>query len=142
MKSREYNFKPRLGRIRSTGDAKAKVKTHVEKLLRAASGLRAKTRVARGFSKASIAGRYSRRSIVKTRIVKTAGSGVVKQRAHLRYIERDAAREKSTINPAAAFFMIAMATTPTATHFLNAAKTTVTSSELSSRLKTGMIWKH
>ncbi|MEL7491985.1 MAG: DUF3363 domain-containing protein [Pseudomonadota bacterium] len=93
MSSGDYDFKPKLGRIRSVGDAKAK--THVERLLRAASGKRGKRRVSAAPKSASYASRYQRRSIVKTRIVKLAGSGAAKQRAHLRYIERDATREKS-----------------------------------------------
>ena len=93
MSGGEYDFKPKLGRIRSAGDAKAK--THVERLLRAASGKRGKRRVSAAPKPASYASRYQRRSIAKTRIVKLAGSGAAKQRAHLRYIERDATREKS-----------------------------------------------
>ena len=93
MSGGDYDFKPKLGRIRSAGDGKAK--THVEKLLRAASGKRGKRRVTPAPKPASYASRYQRRSIVKTRIVKLAGSGAAKQHAHLRYIERDAAREKS-----------------------------------------------
>ncbi len=93
MSAGEFDFKPKLGRIRSAGDATAK--THVEKLLRAASGKRGKRRVNAAPKPAGYSGRYQRRSIVKTRIVKLSSSGAAKQRAHLRYIERDAAREKS-----------------------------------------------
>ncbi len=93
MSAGEFDFKPKLGRIRSAGNATAK--THVEKLLRAASGNRGKRRVNAAPKPAGYSGRYQRRSIVKTRIVKLGSSGAAKQRAHLRYIERDAAREKS-----------------------------------------------
>ncbi|NNE40277.1 MAG: DUF3363 domain-containing protein [Marinicaulis sp.] len=93
MSTGDHEFKPKLGRIRSAGDANAK--THVEKLLRAASGRRGKQRVSAAPKPAGYSARYQRRSIVKTRIVKMAGTGAAKQRAHLRYIERDAAREKS-----------------------------------------------
>ncbi len=92
MSAGEFDFKPKLGRIRSAGDAIAK--THVEKLLRAASGKRGKRRVSAAPKPAGYTSRYQRRSIVKTRIVQLAGSGAAKQQAHLRYIERDAAREK------------------------------------------------
>lgn len=96
MSAGELDFRPKLGRIRSAGDAKAK--TQVERLVRAASGERGKRRVSAAPKPAGYLGRYQRRSIVKTRIMKLSGSGAAKQRAHLRYIERDAAREVSPEN--------------------------------------------
>ncbi|WP_425409315.1 DUF3363 domain-containing protein [Hyphococcus sp.] len=94
MTGGEYDFTPRLGRIRNKGARSGQ--TEVQKLIRVASGPRAKKRIRRGATSPAAGGRYGRRSIVKTRIVKMAGTGAAKQRAHLRYIERDAARGKET----------------------------------------------
>ncbi len=92
MTGGEYDFTPRLGRIRNKGARAGQ--TEVQKLIRAASGPRAKKRARRSATSPAAGGRYGRRSIVKTRTVKMAGTGAAKQRAHLRYIERDAARGK------------------------------------------------
>ncbi len=100
----EDRFKPKLGKIRSRGDRKAK--TYLQRVLHAASfsgpgfgrmGAAAfsGSRIGRGggwgtgaaMRRGRISGR--RRVIVKTRIVKLKGQGIGAARAHLKYIQRD-----------------------------------------------------
>lgn len=99
-------FKPKLGRIRSLGGARAE--TYVNRVLHqisaagkngfgtgAASGRFSGYRIGRG----NDAMRYRRaghrfgpsyrRVVIKTRIVKLKGGGIDAARAHLRYIQRD-----------------------------------------------------
>ena len=100
----EDRFKPKLGKIRSRGDRKAK--TYLQRVLHAASlsgpgfgcmGASAfsGSRIGRGggwgtgaaMRRGRISGR--RRVIVKTRIVKLQGQGIGAAKAHLKYIQRD-----------------------------------------------------
>jgi len=100
----EDRFKPKLGKIRSRGDRRAK--TYLQRVLHAASlsgpgfgrlGASAfsGSRIGRGggwgtgaaMRRGRISGR--RRVIVKTRIVKLKGQGIGAARAHLKYIQRD-----------------------------------------------------
>ncbi|RCK45962.1 conjugal transfer protein TraI [Thalassospira profundimaris] len=100
----EDRFKPKLGKIRSLGDRKAK--TYLQRVLHAASlsgpGFRrmgasafSGSRIGRGggwgtgaaMRRGRITGR--RRVIVKTRIVKLQGQGIGAAKAHLKYIQRD-----------------------------------------------------
>ena len=100
----EDRFKPKLGKIRSRGDRKAK--TYLQRVLHAASlsgpGFRrmgasafSGSRIGRGggwgMGAAMRRGRISgrRRVIVKTRIVKLQGQGIGAARAHLKYVQRD-----------------------------------------------------
>ena len=100
----EDRFKPKLGKIRSRGDRKAK--TYLQRVLRSASlagpGFRRSgslafsgSRIGRGggwgtgaaMRRGRITGR--RRVIVKTRIVKLQGQGIGAAKAHLKYVQRD-----------------------------------------------------
>ncbi|MEQ9145576.1 MAG: relaxase/mobilization nuclease RlxS [Parvibaculaceae bacterium] len=100
----EDRFKPKLGKIRSRGDGKAK--TYLQQVLHAASlsgpgfgrmGASAfsGSRIGRGggwgtgaaMRRGRITGR--RRVIVKTRLVKLRGQGIGAAKAHLKYIQRD-----------------------------------------------------
>lgn len=100
----EDRFKPKLGKIRSRGDKKAK--TYLQRVLHAASlsgpgfgRMGASTfsgsRIGRGggwgtgaaMRRGRVTGR--RRVIVKTRIVKLQGQGIGAAKAHLKYVQRD-----------------------------------------------------
>lgn len=100
----EDRFKPKLGKIRSRGDKKAK--TYLQRVLHSASlagpGFRRSgglafsgSRIGRGsgwgtgaaMRRRRITGR--RRVIVKTRIVKLQGQGIGAAKAHLKYVQRD-----------------------------------------------------
>ena len=100
----EYRFKPKLGKIRSRGDRKAK--TYLQRVVHSASlagpGFRRSgglafsgARIGRGggwgagsaVRRGRITGR--RRVIVKTRLVKLRGQGIGAAKAHLKYIQRD-----------------------------------------------------
>lgn len=100
----EDRFKPKLGKIRSRGDKKAK--TYLQRVLHSASlsgpgfgrmgaSPFSGSRIGRGggwgtgaaMRRGRISGR--RRVIVKTRIVKLKGQGIGAARAHLKYIQRD-----------------------------------------------------
>lgn len=100
----EDRFKPKLGKIRSRGDKKAK--TYLQRVLHAASlagpGFRRSgglafsgARIGRGGGWGTGAavrrGRITgqRRVIVKTRLVKLGGQGIGAAKAHLIYIQRD-----------------------------------------------------
>ena len=99
----ERDFKPRLGRIRSSSGGKGK--TYLQRVLRAAAlagpGRSGKSqfqgsRIGRGFGAGRVLARRdrlsafrSRRVIIKTRIVKMRGQGVKAATLHLRYIQRD-----------------------------------------------------
>ena len=99
----ERDFEPRLGRIRSSGGGRGK--SYLQRVLRAAalSGpARSGTskfqgsRIARGFgvgkvlaSRDKLSAFRSRRVIIKTRIVKTRGTGAKAAALHMRYIQRD-----------------------------------------------------
>ena len=100
----EDRFKPKLGKIRSRGDRKAK--TYLQRVLHAASlsgpgfgrtgastfsGFRIGRGGGWGTGAAMRRGRITgrRRVIVKTRIVKLQGQGIGAARAHLKYIQRD-----------------------------------------------------
>ena len=90
----EDRFKPKLGKIRSRGDRKAK--TYLQRVLHAASlsGPGFGRMGASTFSGSRIGrgggwGTGRRRVIVKTRIVKLQGQGIGAARAHLKYIQRD-----------------------------------------------------
>jgi type IV secretory pathway VirD2 relaxase len=97
-------FTPKLGRIRSKGGKKAKRFLHqVLAATALAGGVGSKkksgftgARLGRGASVARImasrdrlAGYRSRRGIIKARIVRLGGKGLVNAHAHLRYVERD-----------------------------------------------------
>jgi len=103
---RSDNFRPKLGRIRSRGSARAK--SYLGRVLRQVSlagkrGIGAGT-ASRGFSGSRIGrgaqvlrrrraghnfGPSYRRVVIKTRIVKLKTGGLEAARAHLRYIQRD-----------------------------------------------------
>jgi type IV secretory pathway VirD2 relaxase len=104
--SNEDRFRPKLGRIRSRGDAQAK--RYLNQVLHAVArieprrfGLPRKsaftgTRIGRGAGFGHVAayrgmprGLRARRVIVKTHIAKLAGSGTDAARLHIRYIQRD-----------------------------------------------------
>ena len=100
-----YDFKPKLGRIRSRGGKRGR--TYLQRVLQSAglagSGFRrvgssafSGARVGRGAGQGTraalrqgsgVTGR--RRVIIKTRIVKLKGHGIGGARAHLKYIQRD-----------------------------------------------------
>ena len=100
------DFEPRLGRTRAAGSHRGK--SYLHRVIRAASraggmpGSGRKrfvgSRTGRGnavarmlASRVSLASLRMRRTVVKTRIVRLGGKGAAAARAHLRYIQRDAA---------------------------------------------------
>jgi len=101
----DYDFKPKLGRIRSRGGKKGR--TYLQRVLQSAGlagpgfkriGLFAFTgaRIGRGAGQGTRAAlrqqaRFPgrRRVIIKTRIVKLKGQGAGAARAHLKYVQRD-----------------------------------------------------
>jgi len=104
--SDDYDFEPRLGRMRAKGSKKAR--KFLSKVLAAANLARGGTtgpsrrahfdgsRIGRGSgvgrvlaSRDRYAAFRARRVIIKSRIVKLAGKGFAAARAHMRYIERD-----------------------------------------------------
>ncbi len=104
--SDDFDFEPRLGRMRAKGSKKAR--KFLSKVLAAANLSRGGTagssrharfdgsRIGRGSGVGRVLGsrdRYAafraRRVIIKSRIVKLAGRGFAAARAHMRYVERD-----------------------------------------------------
>jgi type IV secretory pathway VirD2 relaxase len=104
--STEDRFRPKLGRIRSRGDAQAK--RYLNRVLHAVARIEPRrfslsrksaftgTRIGRGAGFGHVAayrgmphGLRVRRAIVKTHIAKLAGSGTDAARLHIRYIQRD-----------------------------------------------------
>ena len=112
-------FTPRLGKIRSRGDASAKrylsrIRAAIEKMRPNASRRSPKrglpgSRIGRGSGVGSVAALRAgahdrlrgRRVVVKFRIVKLAAGGISGMRAHLRYVERDGVARDGT--PGAAY---------------------------------------
>ena len=100
----EYEFEPRLGRMRAAGSRKGRKYLHAVLAAAARAGL-PKSRGTRRFSGSRIgrggvaarmlhsgdryAGLRARRAIVKTRLVRLGGKALGAARAHLRYIQRD-----------------------------------------------------
>lgn len=106
--TREYDFEPKLGKIRARGDKRLpRFKNQVLRAAALAGGTRAGdasarrsafngSRIGRGSGAGRVLAsrdRYAsyrqRRVIIKSRIVKLAGKGLNGAKAHLRYIQRD-----------------------------------------------------
>src|SRR3546814_9816198 len=106
--TRDDDFKPKLGKIRSRGSKRGRKYLH--RVLQATMLAGGRLRIGSSARKAKFHGgqigrgasigrmlatrdRYaafrSRRVVVKSRIVKLAGNGIKGARAHLRYIQRD-----------------------------------------------------
>lgn len=102
--SDEEGFKPRLGRMRAKGSKRGR--KYIQRVLAAtalAGGIKHSgksrfdgSRIGRGASigrvlggRDRLAGLRARRAVIKSRIVRLAGTGAQNARAHLRYIQRD-----------------------------------------------------
>jgi len=90
--SDDDRFEPRLGRIRSLGDRRAK--SFLSRMSEKVSRLGGPPRLSIGYGHRNFGGRqqamsYSRRVIVKARIVRLTPTGISRQAAHLSYIQRD-----------------------------------------------------
>ncbi len=92
MSDNDYNeFRPRVGRIRSLGDGRAR--TYLSRVAKAVSraggGPRLSAAYAAGSGLPARSWKVSRRAIVKARVVRLTPTGLARQAAHLAYIQRD-----------------------------------------------------